>query len=35
MLRFPSRRRSLSRGAGACLLLGYASYVAWLALSPR
>jgi cation:H+ antiporter len=29
------RRRTLTRSAGACLLLAYASYVAWLAGNPR
>ncbi len=29
------RRRSLTRGAGACLLLGYACYLAWLGWNPR
>ncbi len=29
------RRRSLSRGAGGILLLGYACYLAWLAWNPR
>ena len=29
------RRRILTRGAGACLLLTYASYVALLAWNPR
>jgi hypothetical protein len=29
------RRRTLTRGGGACLLLTYAFYVAWLAWNPR
>jgi hypothetical protein len=29
------RRRTLTRGAGACLLATYASYLAWLGWNPR
>jgi cation:H+ antiporter len=35
LLAFVFRRRTLARGGGACLLLAYVCYVAWLAVSPQ